>query len=141
MKTKGNQDSNIEASTMSSPTFLLSQRKTSDQNNVLADEHLTLTANRANTSRDAPALPAAPPTANTFDTFQDSADDHTISTFPPTAPASFGGGKDARAKQNTLYNVICCPCGRILNLQNVHYAFYCVNCKHKRCDSCTMKAI
>ena len=43
--------------------------------------------------------------------------------------------------QDTLYDVICCRCGSILNLENVHYAFVCVRCRHKRCDECQMRAI
>ena len=64
-------------------------------------------------------------------------DDHnTISTIPPTAPANASANKSsAAAVQNTLYNVWCCRCGRLLNLQNVHYVQTCL-CMHKRCDCC-----
>ncbi len=68
-------------------------------------------------------------------------EDNTISTLPPTTPATNTSRRNARATQNTLYNVICCRCGKILNMQNVHYAFYCLSCHHKRCDSCPMRAI
>ena len=71
-----------------------------------------------------------------------------ITTIPPTtttatAPVTTASrrGKKARAAPNTLYDVICCRCGKILNLQNVHYAFWCVHCRHKRCEGCGMRAI
>ena len=61
----------------------------------------------------------------------------TISTLPPTAPANTttNTNKSSAAVQNTLYNVWCCRCGRLLNLQNVHYVQTCL-CMHKRCDCC-----
>ena len=65
-------------------------------------------------------------------------DNHnTVSTVPPTAPAntSTNTNKSSAAVQNTLYNVWCCRCGRLLNLQNVHYVQTCL-CLHKRCDCC-----
>ncbi len=68
-------------------------------------------------------------------------ENNTISTLPPTTPATNTSRNNARARQNTLYNVICCRCGKVLNMQNVHYAFYCMSCYHKRCDNCPMRAI
>ena len=67
--------------------------------------------------------------------------DSIIITCPPTRLATTAGRKNARAMRNTLYDVICCQCKRIVNLQNVHYTFQCASCKHKRCDNCTLKAI
>ena len=60
---------------------------------------------------------------------------NTVSTVPPTAPANAFTNKSNVAVQNTLYNVWCCRCGRLLNLQNVHYVHTCL-CAHKRCDRC-----
>ena len=62
---------------------------------------------------------------------------NTVSTIPPTAPANAFTNKSSAAVQNTLYNVWCCRCGRLLNLQNVHYVHTCL-CAHKRCDRCQM---
>ena len=63
---------------------------------------------------------------------------NTVSTVPPTAPANTSTNTNkssTAAVQNTLYNVWCCRCGRLLNLQNVHYVQTCL-CMHKRCDCC-----
>ena len=63
-------------------------------------------------------------------------DNHnTVSTLPPTAPANASTNRSSAAVQNTLYNVWCCRCGRLLNLQNVHYVHTCL-CAHRRCDRC-----
>ena len=62
---------------------------------------------------------------------------NTVSTVPPTAPANAFTNKSSAAVQNTLYNVWCCRCGRLLNMQNVHYVHTCL-CAHKRCDRCQM---
>lgn len=90
---------------------------------------------------DASTAPAPPFVANTTHAFNKFADHNAISTIPPTALAPIASRKNALATRNTLYNVICCKCGKILNLQNIHYAFYCLNCHHKRCDNCPMQAI
>ena len=82
--------------------------------------------------------PTAPFAANMAYAFHDSFHNNIISTIPPTKPGTTVGHKNARAVRNTLYNVICCQCKKILNLQNIHYNFQCVNCKHKQCDSCAM---
>lgn len=87
------------------------------------------------------SAPNAPFTANTAYPFHNSATENIVSTLPPTKPATIEARKNARAVRNTLYNVICCQCKKILNLQNIHYTFQCVSCKHKRCDNCTMEAI
>ena len=93
-----------------------------------------------NMETDTTTAPAAPLVAKMAHAFHDSAE-NAVSTLPPTVPATVAGRKDAPATHNTLYNVICCQCKKILNLQNIHYAFYCLNCKHKRCDKCTMQAV
>ena len=85
--------------------------------------------------------PNAPFTVDKAYTFHGSPTDNVISTVAPTKPATVASRKNARAVRNTLYNVICCQCKKILNLQNIHYTFQCVSCKHKRCDKCTMEPI
>lgn len=87
------------------------------------------------------SAPSAPFTANIAYTSHGSPTDNIVNTIPPTGPAAVASRKDARAMRKTLYNVICCQCKKILNLQNIHYTFQCVSCKHKRCNNCTMEAI
>lgn len=90
------------------------------------------------TNPDISMAPSAPFTSENV--YPSSDNDSIISTFPPIKPAT-NSNKNARATRKTLYNVICCQCKKILNLQNIHYTFQCVSCKHKRCDKCTMEAI
>ena len=85
--------------------------------------------------------PNAPFTADKAYPFHGSTNGNIVSTFLSTGLAAVAGRKNARAVRNTLFNVICCQCKKILNLQNIHYTFQCVSCKHKRCNSCTMEAI
>lgn len=85
--------------------------------------------------------PNAPFTVEKAYPFYASDNDNIIITSPPTGPAKTAGRKNARAMRKTLYNVICCQCKKILNLQNVHYTFQCVSCKHKRCNDCTTEPI
>ena len=70
----------------------------------------------------------------------DKNDHKTVSIVPPTAPANAPTDKSSAAVKNTLYNVWCCRCGRLLNLQNVHYVHTCL-CRHRRCDRCRMTPI
>ena len=46
--------------------------------------------------------------------------------------------KTTTTTQNQPYDVICCRCGRILNMQNVYYSFSCMGCYHTRCNKCKM---
>ena len=137
----------IKASTMSSKTIPQSRGATSTKNSICENDNLTpaTTASMATPdSKDGEmdSTTAAPFAATMAYTLHASTDtNNAISTLPPTAPATLAGREKARATRNTLYNVICCQCKKILNLQNIHYAFYCLNCKHKRCDNCTMQAI
>lgn len=93
------------------------------------------------TETDNSNAPAAPFAANLAHALHDSADENTISTLPPTSPATVADRKNARATRDTPYAVICCECKKISDLQNIEYPSYCVNCKHKRCEDCTMEAI
>ena len=84
---------------------------------------------------------AAPLTANQAHTFHDTADDNAIRTLPPPVPARILGRRNTRAMQSTLYDVICCQCKMILNVQNIHCASYCLDCKHERCEECATQAV
>lgn len=66
----------------------------------------------------------------------------TDDNFKSTAAAdSSKSTKSGTASMERLYDVICCKCGKIMNLLNVHYTFQCVSCTHERCNSCGMNPI
>ena len=136
----------INASAMSSKIIPQSQGATSTKNSISENNNLTLASTASMATTDSADGETNPTTASAASFAATMAHDTTdaniaISTLPPTAPATLAGREKARATRNTLYNVICCRCKKILNLQNVHYAFYCVSCHHRRCNNCTMQAI
>ena len=105
---------------------------------------IATTADSADTETRTSTAPDAPFPTNTAHAFHDRAGDNSnvISILPPTIPpATRASRKNARVTRAPLYNVICCRCGSILNLQNIHYSFQCLNCRHMRCDSCPMRPI
>lgn len=69
---------------------------------------------------DTSTAPAAPLAANMARAFRDSADNNSISTLPPTAPATTAERKNACATQNTFYNTTCCQCNKNVHLQNLN---------------------
>lgn len=105
---------------------------------------IATTADDVDTEIRTSTAPDAPVSTNTAHAFHDCAGDNSnvISTLPTFLPtATRASRKNARVMQVPLYNVICCRCGSILNLQNIHYAFQCLNCRHMRCNSCPMRPI
>lgn len=66
---------------------------------------------------------------------------NTVITTPPAAVITPARTKTTKATSNVLYDVICCKCKRILNLQSIHYSFQCCHCRHRRCDNCTTEKV